>query len=163
MRTLATMIAAVLALTLQSTFVDAQANSTSGHCTAMTVTDYVLSDFNDATNSQAWVNITDGHMSFTTSATGCVIITFSASPSVVPNSSYEQLHVRTLLDGNNLCALALSNDNFLESQRLPEPASSITRICKNVTPGTHTLQAQFRSDMGSLVEILSHVLTVTHN
>jgi hypothetical protein len=164
MKTLATMIAACLALILHGAFVSAQATEISGHCTAMTVTDYVMSDHNDGTQSQAWVNITDGHLNLTTSATGCVIIMFSALAGVFPGSGNEQLHVRTLLDGNNLCAPPFSSDDLLDGVApVPESATSVTRICRGVTAGAHTLQVQFRSDNGNEVTLSSHVLTITHS
>src|SRR4051794_35123598 len=98
------MIAACLALLLQGGLTGAYANATSGHCTGLSVTDYVESDVYDATTSTAWQNVTDGRLSFITSSTGCVVITFSATAGVSPPSSgSEVMHVRTLLDGNNLC------------------------------------------------------------
>jgi hypothetical protein len=131
----------------------------------MTVTDYAMSDFHDTSTSETWVNVTDGHLNFTTSATGCVMITFSGPDFVFPSAGvYEGLRVRTLLDGNNLCAPPFADDTFLSSEGpAPEAASSITRICRGVSPGTHTLQAQYRSNSGEEVDLYSHVLTVTHN
>src|SRR5436305_437576 len=84
MKPLVRMISAALALVLQSGFAGAYASSTStsGHCTGMTVTDYTSSWAENITASEAWQNVTDAHVNFTTSATGCVIITFSG-PAVV--------------------------------------------------------------------------------
>lgn len=159
------MIAACLALLLQGGLTGAYANATSGHCTGLSVTDYVESDVYDATTSTAWQNVTDGRLSFITSSTGCVVITFSATAGVSPPSSgSEVMHVRTLLDGNNLCVPALTNDIFLLGYAaIVESANSTTRICKNVAPGTHTLQAQYKSVFGREVDIYGHRLVVTHN
>ena len=168
MKPLVRMISAALALVLQSGFAGAYASSTStsGHCTGMTVTDYTSSWAENITASEAWQNVTDAHVNFTTSATGCVIITFSG-PAVVTaaTDSDNILHVRTLLDGNNLCAPAYYDDRF-EQAVSPAPliASSITRTCKNVAAGAHVLQVQFRGTDGTHnVYIHSSVLTVTHN
>jgi hypothetical protein len=103
---------------------------------------------------------------FTTSATGCVSITFSGVGNISPpNNSLADMHVRTLMDGNNLCVPAGTNDTFLQGGygNPPLSANSITRICKNVAAGTHTLQAQFRSSEGYTVWVLGHQLAVTHN
>jgi hypothetical protein len=171
MKSLATMLVTGLAFVLQSGFAGTWADgttSTSGHCTGMTVTDYVSSDALSATNSSAWQNVTDAHLNFTTSATGCLIITFSGPVhSTAATIASNFLHVRTLLDGNNLCTLAHYNDRFLGA---PDPAplvaASTTRTCKNVAAGAHTLQVQFRNEDGlntDTVFINSSVLTVTHN
>jgi hypothetical protein len=131
------------------------------------VIDYVSSDSNDQTSGTAWSNITDGHLNFTTSATGCVMITFEGAAFATPSSSnvYEVLYVRTLLDGNNLCAPALMADVFSDAEYPdPEIATSITRVCKNVAAGAHTIQVQFRGSSASGNDhINGHVLTVTHN
>ncbi len=159
-------LATALALVLQGTFTGAYATNATGHCTGMTVTDFVSSDKFDNTTSEAWVNITDGHLNFTTSATGCVSITFSGVGNIAPPSNgLADLHMRTLLDGNNLCAPALTNDLFLQGGygNPPASANSFMRICKNVVAGTHTLQVQFRSGEGYSVWILGHQLAVTHN
>jgi hypothetical protein len=94
-----------------------------------------------------------------------VIITFSGPADVGARpDSYVTLHVRTLLDGNNLCTLAGYDDRFSEEEApVPLIASSITRTCKNVAAGAHTLQVQFRGDGSNNVFITSSVLTVTHN
>jgi hypothetical protein len=172
MKTLATMIAAALAVMLQGTFAGASATttSTSGHCIGMTITDYTSSYAFDDTNSTNWVNVTDGLVNFTTSSTGCVVITFAgpATATATNDGQYNQLHVRTLLDGSNACVPAPYNDTFAsDASPSPEIASSITRVCKNVAAGAHTVQAQYRKDEHTVsagdVIIYSHVLTVTHN
>jgi len=165
MKLTSTIITAVLALALQGAFVDAQANSTSGHCTGMTVTDYVSSDSNTAKNSISWQNVTDGHLNFTTSSTGCVVITFVATAGVTPSNdgSFGYLYVRTLLDGNNLCMPATYNE-IIHSGQYPGNASadSITHICRNVAAGVHTVQVQYKTnDVIGLID--APVLTVTHN
>src|SRR5581483_7649973 len=105
MKLTSTIIAAGFALVLQGAFTGAYANATSGHCTGMTITDYVESDSSTSTGSTSWLNLTDAHLNFTTSATGCVIITFSGVGDVGTDGAHvNTLHVRTLLDGNNLCA-----------------------------------------------------------
>ena len=77
----------------------------------------------------------------------------------------EKLRIRTLLDGNQLCAPALINDIFYASaiSFADGIAGSLTHVCKNVAAGIHTLQVQFRSDQGNNVELFGHTLTVTHN
>ena len=167
MKLTSTIIAAGFALVLQGAFAGAYANATGGHCTGMTVTDYVSSDVNQSTSSTAWVNITDGQLNFTTPATGCVVVTFSGLAFDSPNTTgvYQYLYVRTLLDGHNLCVPALTNDTFAAAQ-LPSPltATSITRICKNVAAGAHSIQAQMsvNSSAGTSY-VTGHQLTVTHN
>jgi hypothetical protein len=168
MKTIATIIAAVLSFVLQGTFAAHAANA-SGHCTGMTVTDFLSSDAVSGTTSPSWVNVTDGFLNFTTSGTGCVMITFSGHPRLAPVSGhYQSLYVRTLLDGSSLCVPALSDDTFLEAVDPPPLiAASITHICKNVAAGTHSVQVQFvDEDSGGstgAVSIHGHVLTVTHN
>jgi hypothetical protein len=168
MKLLGTMIASGLALVLQGGFAAVHADtSTSGHCTAMTVTDYISSASTSTTNSTAWQNVIDAHLNFTTSGVGCVIITFSGPANVAPSvaNDYAVLHVRTLLDGNNLCVPALFDDRFSEAQvPVPVTANSITRICKNVAARPHAIQVQFHSDNSNyFVYIHSSLLTVTHN
>jgi hypothetical protein len=163
MKTLATIFAALLALALQGGFAGAQANSTSGHCTGMTVTDFVSSDVINQTTSSAWQNVTDAHLNFTTSSTGCVVITFEGVASVSGNGGSGWLRVRTLMDGNNLCVPATTDPSVLiAADPAPAIASSIIRVCKNVTAGAHTVQVQYNSGSG-IAEIDGHVLTVTHN
>lgn len=167
MKTISLIFAAVLALVSQVGLAAAHADtSTGGHCTGMTVTDFVSSEAQSTTTSAAWQNVTDAHLNFTTSATGCVIITFAgpATASGVANE-YAQLHVRTLLDGSNLCVPAQYDDTFLDVMPpSPSIAASIVRTCKNVSAGTHTVQVQFRfSGGGNKVFITSSVLTVAHN
>src|SRR5581483_5766229 len=162
MKTVFVIFAAALALVLQGGFAAAQANSSSGHCTAMTVTDYVSSDAAINTTSGAWVNVIDGHLNFTTSNIGCVMITFSAEAGVFTNggSLTEAMHVRTLMDGNNLCAPATMPDIFLLStDPAPQTANSITHVCKNVAAGAHNVQMQYRSTAGGTVQMVGHVLT----
>jgi hypothetical protein len=164
MKTFATLIAVALALVLQGGFAGAFASTTStgGHCTAMTVTDYVSSYAHNETHSNAWANVNDGLLSFTTANTGCVIITFSATAFIVTPGG-TSMHVRTLMDGNQLCVPAPYKDIL---STVPDSvATSITRICKNVAPGTHTVQVQYSGDeeSGFTVGFVSHVLTVTHN
>lgn len=161
MKSVLTIFATGLVLALQGAFVTAHADETaSGHCTGMTVTDFLSSSHNGRAATAEWKNITEAHLNFTTSGTGCVVITFSG---VAVPSSIQDIHVRTLLDGNNLCAPALMNDMFL-STSLVESAQSITRVCKNVPAGVHTVQVQYRGeDNFNPFEILGHVLTVTHN
>ena len=165
MNTLATIASAALALAVQGAFVGAHATNSNGHCTGMTVSDYVDSDFDDHTTSTSFQNLTDGHLNFTTSATGCVMITFSGFAEIYPQAAIgEALRVRTLLDGNNLCFPAYGDDTFLEGTApATAGAHSITRICKNVTAGTHTVQVQYRGSVGGAVEIAGHMLTITHN
>src|SRR5690348_7033570 len=142
MKTFWTLISAALALVLQGAFAAAQAVNASGHCTGMTVIDYLSSDSNDHTSSTAWSNVADGHLNFTTSGTGCVMITFSGPAFATPSSNnvYEALYVRTLLDGNNVCAPALMAEVFSDAEYPdPETANSITRICKNVAAGAHAV------------------------
>lgn len=162
--------AAVLALLLQGGLTSAHAINASGHCTGATVTDYLSSDRRDQTASATFVNLTDGKLTFITSGTGCVVILFSGSAAVssVDDGFYDLMHVRTLLDGTSNCAPGTTSDIFL-SARNPGPAnaSSITRICKNVTAGVHTVQVQFRNETGApdggSSDIAGHILTVTHN
>lgn len=165
MKTVTTLFAAALALVLQGAFAGAQAVNASGHCTGMTVTDFVSSDSDDQTGSTTWVNVTDGHLNLTTSSTGCVEITFSGLALVRQTSgTLTHLRVRTLMDGNNLCVPALTNDLFLLGDGpTAASANSITHVCKNVTAGAHTVQVQFYSQEGDIVEIVGHELTVTHN
>ena len=166
MKTIATIFAAAFTLVLQGSFGGAHATNASGECTGMTVTTYVSSSANDQTYSTTFVNITDGLLHFTTSSPGCVIITFSGFAAVHPLAgSGETLHVRTLLDGNNLCMPAVAVDYFLLAESNPATggAHSITRICKNVTAGAHSVQVQYHEDGGGAVDIEGHVLTVTHN
>lgn len=168
MKAFATIIAAGLALVFQGVRTPAQAINANGQCTGMTVTDFLSSDVNQSTDSKTFVTITDGQLNFTTSATGCVMITFSAVATVGSNtsdSSYEQLRVRTLLDANSPCVPAKYNDTFLSSVNpAPAIAASITRICKNVAAGVHTLRVQYAaSGVSGSVGLGSHILTITHN
>lgn len=167
MKALATFSVAILGLAFQGAVVGAHATTASGHCTGMTITDFLSSDTAIDTSSTTWQNVTDGHLNFTTSGTGCVAITFAGIATVTASdTSYEYLRVRTLLDGTNLCVPALYNDIFFSyggSSAEPVIAGSITRVCKNVAPGAHTLQVQFHSGGGNDVVIASHTLTVTHN
>jgi hypothetical protein len=167
MKSLATMIAAILALLVQGGIAGAQASSTgtSGHCTNMTVTDYISSYAKDTTTSNAWQNVTDGNLNFTTSATGCVMITFTGVVEAESGTtSYEFALLRTLMDGNNLCVPAPSSTTFFAAvSPSPYTANTIIHICKNVAAGTHNVQVQYRSDFGGDVEINGHVLTITHN
>lgn len=165
MKLLATIASAAFALVVHSAFAGAQAANSSGHCTGVTVTDYLTSDFDDHTTSTTFQNLTDGHLNVTTSTTGCVMITFSGFAEIYPQAAVgEALRVRTLLDGNNLCYPAYGDDTFLEgSAPATAGAHSITRICKNVTAGAHTVQVQYRSSVGGAVEIAGHMLTIAHN
>src|SRR5436309_745709 len=150
MKSIAILIAAPFALVLQGSFAGAQATTASGHCTGMTVTDYLSSNSFNGTSSTTFVNLTDGRLNFTTSSTGCVMITFSGPADVQADSAhYNTLHVRTLLDGNQACVPDLYDDRFSEAEApVPLIATSITRICKNVPAGAHRVQVQFRSDDG---------------
>jgi hypothetical protein len=68
------------------------------------------------------------------------------------------------MDGNNLCVPATYSDVFSSAVGpTPITANSITRICKNVAAGAHTMQVQMRSDSADGGAMGSHVLTVTHN
>lgn len=167
MKGIVAIFAAVLVSLLQGGFADARAANSGGHCTAMTITDYVESDATDTSNSYAWTNLTDARLNLTTSGTGCVIITFSGMAAVgTDGQNYNTLHVRTLLDGHNLCMPPLASDTFLNALILNSQwsANSITRICKNVAAGAHTVQAQFHDgSTDAPVQIQGHVLTVTHN
>ena len=168
MKTISTIFAAALALVLQGAFAGAYASTTStgGHCTGMTVTDYVASRGVSDTTSTAWQNVTDAQLNFTTSAAGCVIVTFSgvAYVGAGPND-FITMYVRTLFDGNNTCAPGGYDDRFSGAAApVPLAASSITRICKNVPAGAHTLQVQYHgSDGVNHAYIFSSVLTLTHN
>jgi hypothetical protein len=169
MKPISTIFAAALMLAFQGRFAGAHADGTTssrGHCEGMAVVDYVSSDADAQTTSPTFVNITDGLVRFTTSHTGCVAITFSGFAAIHPLvNSGEVLHVQTLLDGSNLCIPAPAYDVFLQASSNPatDGAHSITRICKNVTAGAHSVQAQFHNAEGGTVEIDGHVLTVTHN
>jgi hypothetical protein len=165
MKLLATMTAAALAVVLQGGFGSAHAANAAGHCTGMTVTDFVSSDADDSTNLMTFVNVADGHLNFSTSGTGCVMITFSGEAIVYPpGGGLEYMRVRTLLDGSSLCVPALTADIFWASgDPSPRTANSITHICKNVAAGNHTVQVQYSSGYGNYVEIIGHVLTITHN
>ena len=164
MKTIATMIATGLALVLQGAFAGAQAVNANGHCTGMTVTDYVESDAEDTTTSEAWVNVTDGHLTFTTSSTGCVAITFAGNASASQSGNFEILHVRTLMDGHQLCVPAQTSDTFMEAiNPSPNVAASITHVCKNLAAGAHTVQVQYSTTGDGVAQINGHVLTVTHN
>ncbi len=156
------MFATALAFVLQGAFLTAHADETaSGHCTGMTVTDFLSSSHNNRAFTATWKAITDAHLNFTTSSTGCVVVTFSG---VAALSSTNIIHVRTLLDGNNLCVPALTNDFFFSGSGSDGSAHSITRVCKNVSAGAHTVQVQYRGESKFLpIEMLGHVLTVTHN
>ena len=156
---------AALALVLQGGFAAAHATAISGHCAGTTLTEFISSDVHDSTNSTSFVNLTDAKLSFTTSASGCVIITFSGVAVVLPVSgSYQYLNVRTLLDRHSDCAPGNNSNVFLATGDVePTSANSITRVCKNVAPGAHTLQVQYRSTNGGYVQISGHVLTVMHN
>jgi hypothetical protein len=168
MKIISLVFAAILMLALQGGFTGAHANATSGHCTGMTITDFISSDHADQTTSTSWQNLTDGHLNFTTSSTGCVEITFSGLAFVSPISPYgEFLHLRTLLDGTALCVPATTVDIFYQASQTPEPPpevpASTTRVCKKVAAGAHTLQLQYKSDLGGTVQIAGHELTITHN
>jgi hypothetical protein len=166
MKTFATLVAACLTLVLQGTFAAAHANNTDGHCTGMTVTDFVSSDVTRDTTSTTYVNVIDGHLNFTTSATGCVAITFSGVGDVSNSlNGFAYMFVRALLDGNQLCVPAATSPIFLGSgQPRPVVAASFTHVCKNVAAGTHTVQVQFSVDStNDEGELVGHVLTVTHN
>lgn len=164
MKGILTILAAALALALQGPLAGAEAVNSSGHCTGLTATDYLTSDQDASTMSQGFVNLPDGHLNFTTSSTGCVVITFSGEAFVFPpTNSYEYMRVRTLLDGNSNCAPGVTDDIFLAGV-FPAAygAHSITRVCK-VNAGLHTVQVQFRSQFGAKVDIDGHELTITHN
>ncbi len=167
MKIISAMVAAIgFALALAGASATVQADTgTGGHCPGMTITDYFSSYNYDHTASTSFVNVTDARVSFTTSSTGCVVITFAGPADIFPNGGgYDILHVRTLLDGNNPCVSAIYNDVFSQAVvPMPVTANSITRVCKNVSPGSHYVQVQYRSDAGGTAEIFSHVLTVTHN
>lgn len=128
----------------------------------MTVTDYLSSSFNNSTDSHSWVDITDGRLNFTTSAIGCVMITFSAVANVIPSGGYSSLHVRTLLDGAT-CMPAQADDTFEDAVNpAPTGARAFTRVCKNVPAGVHAVRVQY-SNFGGTGQTTAHVLTVTHN
>lgn len=167
MKAVSAIFAIAFALALQGAFGAAYAgsSSTGGHCTGMTVTDYVTSEAASVTTSTTWQNVIDAHLNFTTSSTGCVIITFAGPADVAaPPNDYVTMHVRTLLDENNLCAMAGYDDRFAEQEApVPLVASSITRTCKNVPAGAHSLQVQFHGDDGIHgLNIYGFVLTVSH-
>jgi hypothetical protein len=107
--------------------------------------------------------VTDGYLRFTTSKTGCVVITFSGL--VTADGEDEELRVRTWLDDNYLCVPASPRDIFFRAANTfgIRISSSLTHICKGVPPGQHTLQARYRAKEGIYVEIFGHTLTVTHN
>lgn len=166
MKTVSTLAAAALAVVLQGAFASVHAVNASGHCTGMTTIDYVSSDADTETNSMAWQNITDGHLTFTTSAAGCVAITFSGTGFLSPSQGlgFDFLDIRTLLDGKSLCMPAAYIPLFLSAQYPGVgSAGSVTHICKNVAAGAHTVQVQLRSDNGQGVGVQSTSLTVTHN
>jgi hypothetical protein len=167
MKTISTIFAAALTLVLQAGFAGAHANATSAQCTGPTVTDYVSSNGKTDTLSTTFINVTDAHLNFTTSSTGCVVITFTAVGFVEPgtgnNTAFDIMSLRTLLDGNNLCMPGLYDELFLS---LPSPGgasvNSVTHICKNVAAGAHTVQVEIETN-GNVGVIRSPVLTVTHN
>jgi hypothetical protein len=166
MKVLSIGFAACLGFVLAGGLTAAHANAVSTHCTGMTVTDAIESNSDNQTQSTSWQNIPDALLHFTTSSTGCVVITFSGVADVSnPNLSYSYLSVRTLLDGNQICVPGGSSATFLASgQPPPVTAASITHVCKNVAAGAHTVQVQFSiGQVGQDGEIAGHVLTVTHN
>ena len=166
MKTVSVIFVAALVLSLQAAFAAAHASTISGHCTGMTVTDFLTSDSDAQTQSTTWQNVPSGLLRFTTSNTGCVVITFSALANVSnPDSSYSYLLVRTLLDGKKLCVPASQSATFLASgQPPPVTAASITHVCQNVAAGAHKVQVQFAVDgVGEDGELVGHTLTITHN
>ena len=59
MKTISTIFAAALALVVQGAFVAAHAVNGVGHCTGMTVTDFIESDSHNTTTSATWQPVTD--------------------------------------------------------------------------------------------------------
>lgn len=164
MRSIAAILTACAAFVLQAGFSGVYAANASGECSGPAKTNFLSSDGFDQTLSTVWNDITDGRLNFTTAATGCVIVTFSALGSTTSNGGFNLLHVRTLLDVNSLCMPANANDVFLSAS--PPGISSnnsIVRVCKNIAAGSHSVRVQYRSGDGDLVAIGSHVLTVMHN
>src|SRR5689334_7541910 len=103
MKAVSIISAATLALVLQGAFATAHAVSLRGRCAGMTATDFFSSDIVDTTSSTAFVNVTDGHLRFTTSGSGCVIIRFSGPAGVFPPAGMNEfLRVQTVLDGNSV-------------------------------------------------------------
>jgi hypothetical protein len=169
MKTVSIIFAATLVFALQGGSTDARADTGySAHCTGMNVSDSFSSYAVDQTKSTTnWINVTDAHVTFTTSATGgCATVTFSGLVSISVISPYgEALHLRTLLDGKSLCEPATTVDIFYYAPQEPAPeiAATATRICRNLAAGTHTLQVQYKGDLGGGVQIAGHELIVTHN
>lgn len=151
----------------------AHAASTGGLCSGAT-TSFHISDVHNTTTTSQWENLNDARLSFTSVNPGCAVVTFSGPASVVaaPQANYANyLHVRVLLDGKSLCAPAKQDDTFAtnysaDPQYHPQStyAVSISRICKNLPAGGHTVQIQYRQDLNEVsATILGHIIAVTHD
>ena len=166
MKTIATVLAACAVLLGQAAFSGAQAvTRTSGTCTGMTVTNFADSDGGvGSTSDTEWSKVIG--LKFTMAKGGCVTIAFAAAGEVFESMSgvFNELHIRTLLDGNSVCMPGIYNDGLFG---VPGPGElripvSLTRVCKNVAPGTHVVQVQLHSGSGESVDVFDPVLTVTH-
>lgn len=173
MKAIATLLAIACAFILEGHVSPARAVNTGGDCSGMTATNYIMSDVADSTNSPTFVNLTDGNLTFAMASAGCASITFTAMPNARSNQQGTEfqlpnMQVRVLLDGNLSCAPALQDNTFYRRNGDGRPSTSFTRVCKNLSAGSHTVQVQFRQyqadPAANLIPSLEwHVLTVTHN
>ena len=124
-------------------------------------TEIITTDKEFDGNATDWADIPDAAVNFVSKRSGCVVITFSG----VAYSDNEELYVQMVLDGTSPCSPAYG---FEAASAFAAPtatfnAHSATYFCNDVTPGAHSVQAQYTTPAGGLVTLYSHTLAVDHN
>jgi hypothetical protein len=120
----------------------------SGTC-ATTATKYKVSKTLHQTASTSYVNVIDTNLAFVQGggSASCAIVLFSSEASGVAN---ERMQVRVLLDNLIVC----QPDNSLFANNTTDYVDrTMSFVCADVAPGSHTIRMQFQSVTGGTVAL----------
>lgn len=131
--------------------------TSSGSCT-FKKTEYAAANSFDESTSQNFVNLRDaGSITFTQSAVGCVAGSFFANAGNA--SSGDHVGLQVLLDGA-ACAPLTNGYIFAD---LDFSSHSAAFFCgAGIAPGRHTIQVQYHSGFGGMVQFFERTLVVNH-
>lgn len=128
-----------------------------GTCFGLHSMKFTVSRTIEATTSQTYVDVADGgNIGFTSTALGCVVVTFSGDMEVANTGN--SLIVRIVLDS----APCEPSDMVLLSHAGFD-SRAMTFVCGDVPAGSHAIQAEYRSyKAGQSVAVATRTLTVSY-
>jgi hypothetical protein len=132
----------------------ADAASFAGNCIT-NATEYRVTDTNKSTTSTTFVAVPQSGIQFAQggSASGCVIVTFTAVLTV----DNAWMYVKATLDGKN----PLDPEAGVWRVIAQESRTAVF-VFRNVAPGSHTIVMKFRSSNGGNVTVYNRTTTVSY-